>query len=84
MREEIYNNGPITCGISVTNELKGYTSGIFTDKTGVYNYNHYVSVYGWGETANGEKYWNIQNSYGPTWGEEGTFKLRRGENNLGI
>jgi len=26
----------------------------------------------------------VQNSYGPTWGEEGNFKLLRGENNLGI
>lgn len=48
------------------------------------HYNHYVSIYGWGETQQGVKYWLVQNSYGPTWGEEGSFKIVRGENNLGI
>lgn len=84
MRQEIYNNGPITCGIAVTNELKNYTSGIFEDKTGAYYYNHYVSVFGWGETSGGAKYWNVQNSNGPTWGEEGNFRIARGNNNLAI
>ena len=69
MMEEIFANGPVACGIASTNELKNYTSGIFVDKSGVYGFNHYVSVYGWGETSNGQKYWHIQNSYGPTWGE---------------
>jgi hypothetical protein len=84
IREEIYNNGPVACGLAVTAELKNYTSGIFEDKSGVYTYNHYVSIYGWGETAAGVKYWQVQNSYGPTWGEEGTFRIVRGQNNLGI
>jgi C1A family cysteine protease len=76
--QEIYSNGPVACGIASTNELKNYTSGIFADKSGVYTYNHYVSLFGWGETATGAKYWLIQNSYGPTWGDEGNLKLLRG------
>lgn len=40
-------------------------------------------IYGWGEEA-GNKYWLIQNSYGPTWGEDGSMRLARGKNNLGI
>jgi hypothetical protein len=59
--------------MAVTNEFRNYSSGIFADKSGVYTYNHYVSVFGWGETGNtsngnGSKYWYVQNSYGPTWG----------------
>lgn len=82
--QEIYSYGPVACGISATAEFKNYTSGIFADKTGSYKFNHYVSIYGWGQTAAGGKYWLVQNSYGPAWGEEGNFRIVRGENNLGI
>lgn len=34
MINEIYQRGPITCAIAVTNELINYTGGIFVDKTG--------------------------------------------------
>jgi cathepsin C len=39
---------------------------------------HSVLCYGWGETDNGEKYWNCLNSWGNYWGEEGHFRIRRG------
>jgi len=45
---EILQYGPVACGISATDEFKAYTGGIFSDKTGAYNINHYVSIYGWG------------------------------------
>ena len=68
MATEIMSSGPIICGISATNEFKAYSKGVFEDhKSGTYNHNHYVMVYGWGEES-GNKYWLIQNSYGPTWG----------------
>jgi len=81
--EEINNSGPVVCGISATEEFKAYSKGLFEDKSGANNHNHYVVVYGWGE-ENGKKYWLLQNSYGPTWGEEGSMRIRRGNNNLGI
>jgi hypothetical protein len=34
MINEIYQRGPITCAIAVTEELRNYTKGIFVDKTG--------------------------------------------------
>lgn len=77
------NSGPVVCGVAATTEFKAYSKGIFEDKTGSNNHNHYVVIYGWGEES-GNKYWLIQNSYGPTWGEDGSMRLVRGKNNLGI
>ena len=86
MMDEIQKNGPISCGISVTNEFKAYTSssGIFLDKTGAKGSNHYVLVYGWGVDEKGNKYWLGRNSWGSSWGTNGTFKIAKGTNNLGI
>ena len=83
MMNEIYQRGPITCAIAVTQELRNYTSGIFVDKTGRVELDHDISVTGWGE-ENGTKYWIIRNSWGSYWGEGGTFRLIRGINNLNI
>lgn len=83
MMNEIYQRGPITCAIAVTNDLRNYTSGIFVDKTGRVELDHDISVTGWGE-ENGTKYWIIRNSWGSYWGEGGTFRLIRGINNLNI
>ena len=83
MINEIYQRGPITCEVAVTDELRNYTNGIFVDKTGRTNDDHVVSITGWGE-ENGTKYWIVRNSWGSYWGENGTFRLIRGINNLGI
>ena len=83
MRTEIYNHGPISCAISVTDELVSYTGGIFTDLTNASSLNHDISVVGFGEEK-GQKYWVIRNSWGTYWGESGYFRLARGVNNIGI
>ncbi|KRX09000.1 hypothetical protein PPERSA_01887 [Pseudocohnilembus persalinus] len=45
--------------------------------------NHSVLCYGWGE-ENGNKYWLIQNSWGAEWGDNGNFKILRGQNECNI
>jgi len=60
-----------------------YTGGIYVDNTTFSDYNHDVSIVGWGEDQ-GVKYWLIRNSWGSYWGEQGLFKLIRGVNNTGI
>jgi len=86
MMAEIYNRGPIACGISVTQELyKHYTGGVFYDRTNATMIDHDISVVGYGvDKPTGLKYWLIRNSWGTYWGENGMLRLVRGVNNLGI
>ena len=45
---------------------------------------HSVHIIGWGtDEKTGIPYWLLRNSYGPTWGEKGNFKVRRGKNDYG-
>ena len=83
MMNQIYQRGPITCSVAVTEQLRNYTGGIFVDKSGRMADDHDVSVSGWGE-ENGTKYWIVRNSWGSYWGEGGNFRLIRGINNLDI
>lgn len=44
---------------------------------------HAVVTIGWGE-ENGDKYWLIQNSWGPDWGEDGLFRIAMNTDESGI
>lgn len=48
------------------------------------NLNHSVVVLGWGVDQGGQKFWIVRNSYGPSWGMEGDFLLRRGHDDFGF
>lgn len=83
MMQEIYQRGPIACGIAVPDSLEEYTSGIYEDTTGDQEIVHDVSVVGYG-VENGQKYWVVRNSWGTHWGEQGFFRVVRGKNNIAI
>eukprot|EP01017_Pseudomicrothorax_dubius_P009430 TRINITY_DN1319_c0_g1_i2.p1 TRINITY_DN1319_c0_g1~~TRINITY_DN1319_c0_g1_i2.p1 ORF type:complete len:576 (-),score=138.75 TRINITY_DN1319_c0_g1_i2:149-1876(-) len=84
MMNEIYQRGPISCGIAVTEDLRyNYKGGIYKDTTGTVDINHEVSIVGWG-VENGTKFWVIRNSWGSYWGEGGFFRLVRGVDNMAI
>ena len=68
MMQEIYQRGPIACGVAVPESLEEYKGGIYEDKTGDQNIVHDISVVGWG-VENGKKYWTVRNSWGTQWGE---------------
>lgn len=81
--QHIFQEGPIACGVAVTEDLFfNYTDGIYEEKTGFMEINHDISVVGFGE-ENGTPYWLIRNSWVEHWGEQGYFRLVRG-NNIGI
>ena len=81
--QEIYQRGPIACGIAATPELHNYQGGIFEDKTGATDINHDISIVGFG-VENGTKYWVVRNSWGSSWGESGFVRVIRGTNNIMI
>jgi len=47
--------------------------------------NHSVVIVGWGkDKKTNTKYWIVRNSYGPQWGMEGDFLVKRGGNDFGM
>lgn len=83
MLQEIYQRGPIACGIAVPDSLETYTGGIYQDTTGNMDIVHDISVVGFG-VENGTKYWTVRNSWGTHWGESGFVRVVRGVNNIAI
>ncbi|CAN6984400.1 hypothetical protein IGI04_000158 [Brassica rapa subsp. trilocularis] len=52
-----------------------YQSGIFTGKCGT-TMDHAVVAVGYG-SENGVDYWNVRNSWGTSWGEDGYIRMER-------
>jgi len=76
MMKEIYNRGPIACGIDA-GPLLNFETGIATDAgSGV---DHVISVVGWGTDAKTKKqFWIVRNSWGEYWGDMGYVKVAFG------
>ena len=60
------------------------SGGIYTDTScntpgSTSSTNRAVVFVGWG-TENGIDYWIVRNSMGPSWGENGYFRIQRGIN----
>lgn len=86
MKKTVAKKGPVTAVFSVLDDFKLYKSGIYSSlkckssKTAV---NHAVLVVGYG-TKLTTKYWIAKNSWSEYWGEDGYFKIKRGNNMCGI
>ena len=96
--EEIYTNGPVEGAFVVYEDFPTYKSGVYSHHTGealggktVWQnkicinkcLGHAIRVLGWG-VENGEKYWLCGNSWNTDWGDNGFFKIKRGNNECGI
>ena len=55
----------------------GYTGGI-CNYTIAPTLDHAIQIAGWGSTQDGTPYWLGRNSWGTYWGEDGWFRIARG------
>jgi len=83
MKTELSTNGPFEVAFQVYADFMSYSSGIYHHTSGGFEGGHAVKLIGYGE-ENGEKYWTCANSWDYDWGEEGYFRIRRGNNECDI
>lgn len=77
--------GPLSIGINA-GPMQFYTGGIAKPWKIFCNpkrLDHGVAIVGFGEQT-GTKYWIIRNSWGPTWGEKGYYRIIRGTGACGL
>lgn len=81
MRQEIYQNGPITGMFFVHQSFVTYKSGVYQSGglTDPMLGGHAIKIMGWGN-EDGTPYWLVANSWNEDWGDEGFFKIIRGTN----
>lgn len=58
-------------------------SGVYQHVHGKVLGGHAIRILGWG-TENGTPYWLIANSWNTDWGNNGFFKILRGDDHCGI
>ncbi|KAJ8730065.1 hypothetical protein PYW07_017103 [Mythimna separata] len=83
IKAELFENGPLEVAFDVYEDFLTYKEGVYKHKRGSKLSGHAVKVLGWG-VENDTKYWLIANSWNAHWGDEGYFKILRGENHCGI
>ena len=81
--------GPVIVGIIVVPSFRTYRCGIYCitpyDRQYIRAYNfeslpkHAVEIVDYGTSSGGIDFWVIKNSYGDNWGENGYFRIIRGE-----
>jgi C1A family cysteine protease len=68
---------PVAVAIEAdTRYFQSYASGVLTSSSCGTTLDHGVLVVGYG-SENGQDYWNIKNSWGTTWGDQGYVKIAR-------
>jgi cathepsin B len=85
IQQEILTNGPVEAAFSVYADFESYKSGVYRHVTGDYLGGHAIKILGWGvDTTSKLPYWLVANSWNTDWGEQGFFRILRGQDECGI
>jgi len=76
-------NGPVEGAFTVYADFPSYKSGVYSHVSGGQLGGHAIRIMGWG-VENGTPYWLVANSWNEDWGDKGTFKIKRGNDECGI
>lgn len=85
IRAEIVKNGPVEAAFTVFADFMKYKGGVYEHVAGKALGGHAVKIIGFGvDKESGKKYWLVANSWSNKWGEEGYFRIARGQNECGF
>jgi C1A family cysteine protease len=82
--EQIKNrmmDGPVTGVFWVYEDFSAYSSGVYQYVWGDLLAGHCIAIVGWDDA---DSCWICKNSWGPSWGENGYFRIRMGHNEVAI
>jgi parallel beta-helix repeat protein len=83
IKNAVQTYGPISTGMTVYDDLYGYTSGCY-EPTGSVEGGHAVLIIGWDDSmCGGSGAWIVKNSWGRDWGENGYFYIKYGVSGIG-
>ncbi len=71
---------PIFCRMDIYEDFMSYSGGVYVHVTGAPKGGHYIVLIGWNDSENS---WICKNSWGEGWGENGFFRIRRDQVNIG-
>lgn len=82
---KLVSYGPVSVAIDASQtSFNSYQGGIYQDSScSSWFLDHAVAAVGYG-SEDGTDYWIVRNSWGVSWGEQGYFRLLRGQNMCGI
>lgn len=79
-RKDAVTRGPVVAGFQVYSDFFSYKSGVYQrTATATLKGNHAVSVIGYDDA---QQCWICKNSWGPSWGDNGFFRIKYGQCNI--
>ena len=74
---------PTCVAVEADTDFQYYKSGILNAPNCGTNLDHAVTAVGYGADDQGNEYYIVRNSWGPSWGEEGYIRMAAGQNGAG-